>query len=484
MRHTHGWPARADGRPLAIAHRGASAHAAENTLAAFRVAAELGADMWEIDVQLTADGVGVVSHDTDLARLSGRPERIAELGFAELRRLAPEMPSLAETIALAQELDQSLYVELKAPGSGPVAWQALEAAGFRRATLGSFQTEEVRRLADAACPYLLSVLVPLGADPFQRAEAAGADLVHPCWERGGGDRPQDQLTPSLLAEAAARGLGLVLWHDERPDVLADLVQLPVLGICTNQPELLVRLQPIAGGIGAVCHRGANRHAPENTLAAARLAFDMGAAYVELDVRQTADGGLVVLHDATLDRTTRGTGRVDALPAATLAGIDAGAPFSRHYAGETLPTLQQMIALAKQHGRKLYIENKDADPARLAACVAAENFFADCFFWSADMELQHGLRRAAPAARLKLGLGEVLSDPSLLDALRPEIIEILLEDWDAAADWQARGLIPMLQYFGDDPAVFERIADLAPPLINLDRADLLFAALRRRAACPA
>lgn len=483
MRHTHGWPARADGRPLTIAHRGASAHAAENTLAAFRVAAELGADMWEIDVQLTADGIGVISHDADLARLTGRPERIADLSFAELRRLEPEIPSLTETIALAHDLDQSLYVELKAAGSGPVAWRALEMAGFTRAALGSFQVDEVRHLANLACPYLLSVLVPLGADPFQRAETSGADIVHPCWERGGGDRPQDQLTSNLLAEAAARGLGLVLWHDERPDVLVDLVRLPVLGICTNQPELLVRLQPMAGRIGAVCHRGANRHAPENTLAAARLAFDMGAAYVELDVRQTADGGLIVLHDATLDRTTRGSGRVDALPTAALAAIDAGAPFARHYAGEPLPTLQQMITLAKQQGRKLYIENEDADPVRLAACVAAEDFYADCFFWSADVELQQGLRRVAPAARLKLGLREIQSEPRLLDALRPEIVEILLEDWDAATEWRARGLTPMLQYFGDDPTVFERIADLAPPLINLDRADLLFATLRRRADRP-
>ena len=238
MRSTHPWPARSDGRPLAIAHRGASAYAAENTLAAFRLAAELGADMWEIDVQLTGDGVAVVSHDADLARRFGRPEAIADLAFADLRRLAPDLPSLQETIALADALGQSLYVELKAPGSGPVAWRTLEAAGFTRAGLGSFQVAEVRPLAEARCPYLLSVLVPLGADPFEPADQGGADIVHPCWERGGGDRPQDQLTPAFFAEARARDLGVVLWHEERPAVLADLMALPVLGICTNEPDLM------------------------------------------------------------------------------------------------------------------------------------------------------------------------------------------------------------------------------------------------------
>jgi glycerophosphoryl diester phosphodiesterase len=482
MRTPHPWPARADGRPLVIAHRGASAHAAENTLAAFRAAAELGADMWEIDVQLTADSVPVVSHDADLGRRFGRPEAIADLDAATLRRLAPDLPSLAETVALAAALGQALYVELKAAGSGPVAWRLLEAMDFRRAALGSFQVAEVRALADAGCPYLLSTLVPLGVDPFERAEATGADVIHPCWERGGGDRPQDQLTPDLLARAAAAGLGIVLWHEERPAVLADLVTAPVLGICTNQPELMAGFAAVDGrGIGAVCHRGANRHAPENTLAAARLAFDMGASHVEFDVRAAADGSLVVIHDATLDRTTDASGRIADKTAADLAGVDAGGWFAPHDAGEPLPTLRQMIELARDKGGRLYVENKDVAPDRLIAAVREAGFLDRCFFWSGNAALQRGMRQAAPDAVLKSGLDEIRADPGLVDDLRPAIIEIDLADWDAAADWQARGLMPMLQYFGDDPAAFDRIADLAPPLVNLDRADLLLAALRRRQA---
>ncbi|SCM71313.1 Glycerophosphoryl diester phosphodiesterase [uncultured Pleomorphomonas sp.] len=237
MRNSIPWPHRADHRPLAIAHRGASAHAPENTLAAFRLAAELGADMWEIDVQLTADAVAVISHDAGLARMFGAEGEIADLAFAELRARAPALPSLAEVIDLAAALDQALYVELKADGSGPVASRLLTEKGFRRAGLGSFKVDEVARLAAEGCPYPLSVLVPLGADPFALSERSGADIVHLCWECGG-ERPQDLVTDDLLAEARRRKLGVVLWHEERKTVLDDLIRLPVLGICSNTPELV------------------------------------------------------------------------------------------------------------------------------------------------------------------------------------------------------------------------------------------------------
>src|SRR5947208_13596197 len=59
----YGWPARAAQRPLSIGHRGACAHAHENPIAAFRLAARLGADMWELDARLSRDGGAIVSHD-------------------------------------------------------------------------------------------------------------------------------------------------------------------------------------------------------------------------------------------------------------------------------------------------------------------------------------------------------------------------------------------------------------------------------------
>ena len=70
------------------------------------------------------------------------------------------------------------------------------------------------------------------------ATAAGADIMHLCWETAG-PRPQDLVTNGLLQQAFSAGRDVVLWHEERPAVIADLVRLPVLGICSDLPELLV-----------------------------------------------------------------------------------------------------------------------------------------------------------------------------------------------------------------------------------------------------
>jgi glycerophosphoryl diester phosphodiesterase len=83
------------------------------------------------------------------------------------------------------------------------------------------------------------------------------------------------------------------------------------------------------------HRGASSDAPENTIAAFALALEQGAQGVELDVRLSADGNIMVIHDATVDRTTDGTGHVSRLSAGALRGLDAGM-------GQPVPTLDDVF----------------------------------------------------------------------------------------------------------------------------------------------
>ena len=94
------------------------------------------------------------------------------------------------------------------------------------------------------------------------------------------------------------------------------------------------------------HRGASGHAPENTLAAFRLAFAMGAEMCELDIQQTADDRLVVMHDDTLERTTNGKGNLWEMTLAELQRYDAGLWYDQKFSGETLTTLEQVIAFAR------------------------------------------------------------------------------------------------------------------------------------------
>ncbi len=99
------------------------------------------------------------------------------------------------------------------------------------------------------------------------------------------------------------------------------------------------------------HRGASAFAPENTLASFRLAADLGAPAVELDVKLTADNQVVVLHDPTLDRTTDGHGPLAKMTLAQVKKLDAGAAFAEKYRGEPVPTLAEVFEAV---GQQVYI----------------------------------------------------------------------------------------------------------------------------------
>jgi len=92
----------------------------------------------------------------------------------------------------------------------------------------------------------------------------------------------------------------------------------------------------------LAHRGASAHAPENTLSAFELALMQRAHGVELDAKLSADGEIVVIHDATVDRTTDGKGRVSQLTLAALRELDAGSFFSEKFSGEKIPTLAEVF----------------------------------------------------------------------------------------------------------------------------------------------
>jgi len=127
-----------------------------------------------------------------------------------------------------------------------------------------------------------------------------------------------------------------------------------------------RLPPVIG------HRGAAGAAPENTLAAFRLAADHGAPWVELDVRLSADGQCVVFHDETLKRVCGRSDRIDETTLAVLGGLDAGSWFDPAFADQTIPTLEQTLETLAELGLGAVVEIKPAPGAetRLADGVLA------------------------------------------------------------------------------------------------------------------
>jgi glycerophosphoryl diester phosphodiesterase len=138
------------------------------------------------------------------------------------------------------------------------------------------------------------------------------------------------------------------------------------------------------------HRGAPREAPENTLEAFRRARAHGADGIELDVRPSADGVGVVIHDPTLERTTDGAGRVDSLSWAMIEGVRSR--------GEPVPRMEQVAAWAKETGAWLNVEVKSpgAEAPSLAA-IRGAGLLGRAFFSSFVPEVVAELGRLEPAA---------------------------------------------------------------------------------------
>jgi glycerophosphoryl diester phosphodiesterase len=228
------------GSPLVIAHRGASAHRPENTLAAFELAVEQCADMIETDLHRTRDGAIVITHDEDLAGLGGRGE-IADATLAELRALdagggepVPTLPEILDRfgprIPFNLELKRGTRGEY--PGLEAAALAEVERRGLLARTLfSSFYDPVLRRLrelsARARIGFLVSRRFPERA--VERARAVGAEALNP-------ELPL--VTRSLVDEAHAAGLAVYVFTVDEPDDMRRLLDLGVDGLFTNHPDRL------------------------------------------------------------------------------------------------------------------------------------------------------------------------------------------------------------------------------------------------------
>jgi glycerophosphoryl diester phosphodiesterase len=107
----------------------------------------------------------------------------------------------------------------------------------------------------------------------------------------------------------------------------------------------------------IAHRGASGHAPENTLAAFKKAVALGAMFIETDLQLSRDARFVAIHDATVNRTTNGQGAVHDMTLAELRRLDAGSWFGSGFAGERIPTLDELLEFSKKHDVVFYLELK-------------------------------------------------------------------------------------------------------------------------------
>jgi glycerophosphoryl diester phosphodiesterase len=234
------------GRPLVLGHRGASAFAPENTLTAFGLALDQGADGFELDVWRCGTGEVVVHHDPDTIRTSGAALRVTSASLAELRRLDVGAWKGArfrgERIPLLQEVLEAfpaavVNVELKSTGFPPDLLLAREVARALR----DFDAS-ARSIVSSFDPALLAAFrlaqpnTPAGVlfadDRSWRLRAAAGTLllrphaVHPEWTL---------ITPARARRWAAGGLRVNAWTVDEPGEVARLCALGVSAIVTNRP---------------------------------------------------------------------------------------------------------------------------------------------------------------------------------------------------------------------------------------------------------
>ena len=233
---------------MIFAHRGYSAAAPENTLAAFQKAVAVGAEGVELDVQYSRDGAPVVIHDESLERTAGREGLVKDTPLAELKSLdvgswfdpayaAERIPLLTEALDYLKPTSLAVNIELKTrrfayPGLASGVVRAVKEMGMQeRVTVSSFNHHslaEVRALTpELACAALIFEWM---IEPWCYVARHGFQALHPV---------EYAVTETLVAECHARGLAVRPWVvNEREPALA-LMAMGVDGIVTNEPEKLL-----------------------------------------------------------------------------------------------------------------------------------------------------------------------------------------------------------------------------------------------------
>ena len=219
---------------------------------------------------------------------------------------------------------------------------------------------------------------------------------------------------------------------------------------------------------SVAHRGHSIAYPENTLEAYRKAIELGIEMIECDVNITRDGKLVMIHDATLDRTTNGTGRVSASTWAEIQKLEAGTKFKPEFTGVRVPSTEETLLLYKESGIASCFEVKGADTAESNAIALAllELFIKHDMLETAFMSSYHyeALRLAKAKCSELLLAPERLPDdapPDAAEAVRqaksfsapviqhqytvmtPEVVRVLHENEIAVWAWSTTDEASML-----------------------------------------
>jgi glycerophosphoryl diester phosphodiesterase len=230
----------------------------------------------------------------------------------------------------------------------------------------------------------------------------------------------------------------------------------------------------------IAHRGAHRTVPENTLASLEKAIEIGCDYVELDVRRTKDGVLVLMHDASINRMTNGKGKIEDLTYDQIRQFDIRA---RTLAGrgQKLPTFDEFLTRAK--GRmKLYVDHKKAPPAEVLALIEKHGMLKDVVVYNGSPSILREYKRLAPRVWIMPDhprSTEAIA--ALAKDLKPETLDGSIKDWTAAQVEAAHragcqvwvdNITPL-----DNPAGIKQAVEMGVDAIQTDNPEVVLTVLR-------
>lgn len=236
-------PARPVRPPLAIAHRGEPVGHPENTVAGFLAAVAMGADMVEIDLRITADGVVVVHHDRTLEREWGERRAVDEVGLDEVAALVHRggggeaVPTLEQVLA---EVTCPLMVDFTGPEVVGGAVSAVRAAGaFGRCLFVSGHLEALARVRALAPEARIGVTWTAEEQPAPAVLAGlGAECWNPMWIR---------VTPSAVDAMHSAGYRVTCWTVDEEADMALVIEAGVDGVVSNR---IARLRAVLDAGGA------------------------------------------------------------------------------------------------------------------------------------------------------------------------------------------------------------------------------------------
>ncbi|CAN5364845.1 glycerophosphodiester phosphodiesterase [soil metagenome] len=250
-------------RPLIIGHRGASAHAPENTLAAFQMAVDAGADGVEFDVQLSKDGVPVVIHDADLRRTGLRNGMVADLTANELGNVdvgswfnkkfpkrasvafaAETVPTLLQVLELLKAPDGLIYIELKcgesdyAPLARAVCDVICDSPMLPRMIVKSFKLAAIPEIRHHLPEVQTSALFEPTIMDFLRRRKYILAIAH---EFGAHQISvhYSLATRKLVSLAAEAGMPVTIWTVNDPKWVKRCLKLGIRSLITNYPAKLL-----------------------------------------------------------------------------------------------------------------------------------------------------------------------------------------------------------------------------------------------------